>query len=43
MLQKMLDELQAGDTVIIPDLTRLGRSTKDLLEIIQTIKEKTQV
>lgn len=40
ILQKMLDELQAGDTVIIPDLTRLGRSTKDLLEIIQTIKEK---
>ena len=40
ILQKMLDELQAGDTVIIPDLTRLGRSTKDLLDIIQMIKEK---
>lgn len=40
ILQKMLDELQPGDIVVIPDLTRLGRSTKDLLEIIQTIKEK---
>jgi len=40
MLKLMLDELQAGDVVVIPDLTRLGRSTKDLLEIIQTIKSK---
>lgn len=39
-LKMMLDELQPGDIVVIPDLTRLGRSTKDLLDIIQIIKEK---
>ncbi|XZN39593.1 recombinase family protein (plasmid) [Clostridium perfringens] len=27
----MIDELQEGDTVIITDLTRISRSTKDLL------------
>lgn len=29
-LNRMLNELQAGDTVIIPDLTRISRSTRDL-------------
>ena len=39
-LNRMLSELEAGEVVIIPDLTRLSRSTKDLLEIVQQIKEK---
>ncbi|KAF2783879.1 recombinase, partial [Clostridium perfringens] len=39
-LDKMIDELQAGDTVIITDLTRISRSTKDLLNIIDRIKAK---
>lgn len=39
-LNKMLDELQAGDIVIVSDLTRISRSTKDLLEIIDSIKNK---
>lgn len=39
-LNKMLEELQEGDTVIIADLTRISRSTKDLLLIIDKIKEK---
>lgn len=39
-LNKMLDELQAGDTIVISDLTRISRSTKDLLAIIDKIKEK---
>lgn len=39
-LNRMLNELQAGDTVIIPDLTRISRSTKDLLEIVEQIKSK---
>lgn len=39
-LDKMLNELRCGDTVIITDLTRVSRSTKDLLSIIDKIKEK---
>lgn len=39
-LNNMLDELKEGDTVIIADLTRISRSTKDLLMIIDRIKEK---
>lgn len=39
-LDKMIDELQEGDTVIITDLTRISRSTKDLLNIIDRIKAK---
>ena len=39
-LQQMLDELQAGDTVLIVAIDRLSRSTKDLLEIVETIKQK---
>ena len=36
----MLSELQAGDTVIIADLTRISRSTRDLLEIVEKIRSK---
>ena len=39
-LEKMINELQEGDTVIITDLTRISRSTKDLLNIIDKIKRK---
>ncbi len=39
-LDKMIDELQENDTVIIADLTRVSRSTKDLLNIIDKIKSK---
>ncbi|EOU1871533.1 recombinase family protein [Clostridium perfringens] len=39
-LDKMLDELQEGDSVIITDLTRISRSTKDLLNILDRIKVK---
>ena len=39
-LQRMLEELNEGDTVIITDLTRISRSTKDLLDIIEKIKNK---
>lgn len=39
-LTKMIDELRSGDIVIIVDLTRISRSTKDLLSIIDSIKEK---
>ena len=39
-LEKMLDELQAGDVIIITDLTRISRSTIDLLQIVNLIKNK---
>jgi DNA invertase Pin-like site-specific DNA recombinase len=39
-LQKMLSELQAGDTVIVKELTRVSRSTKDMLELVETITNK---
>ena len=38
-LQRMLKELNEGDVVIITDLTRISRSTKDLLDIIEKIKK----
>ena len=39
-LDEMLNDLQAGDTVIIVEIARLSRSTKDLLDIVQIIKDK---
>lgn len=39
-LNRMLDELQEGDVVVIADLTRVSRSTKDLLEIVDKVKVK---
>ncbi|KIL20594.1 MULTISPECIES: recombinase family protein [Bacillus] len=37
-LNRMLSDLQAGDTVYIVEISRLSRSTKDLLEIVEAIK-----
>lgn len=39
-LERMLNDLEEGDTVIICDLTRISRSTRDLLTIIEKIKNK---
>ena len=39
-LQKMLDYIREGDTVYIHDFSRLARSTKDLLEIVEYITEE---
>ncbi len=38
-LGKVLRELKAGDTVIVPELSRLGRSTLQILEIMQLAKQ----
>ena len=35
----MLDQLRNGDTVIVWKLDRLARSTRDLLETMETIRE----
>ena len=39
-LDRLLDVLSADDTIIISDLTRISRSSKDLLNIVDKIKEK---
>lgn len=39
-LNKMLDMLRQGDVVVVTDLTRLSRSTKDLFEIVEIIHSK---
>lgn len=39
-LDKLLEQLRDGDTVIISDLTRLGRSTKNLICIAELLKDK---
>lgn len=39
-LQEMLDYVREGDVVYIHDLSRLARSTKDLLDIVEQLKEK---
>jgi DNA invertase Pin-like site-specific DNA recombinase len=39
-LDKMLDNLRKGDTIIISELTRLSRSTKDLFKLVEQIEKK---
>lgn len=39
-LNKMLDFVREGDTVVIHDFSRLARSTKDLLEIVELLEDK---
>lgn len=39
-LNKLLDKLRVGDTILIADLTRLSRSTKDLFNLVEVIEKK---
>lgn len=39
-LQAMMDYVREGDTVYIHDFSRLARSTKDLLEIVERLQAK---
>ena len=39
-LREMLDFVREGDTVYIHDFSRLARSTKDLLAIVDALKDK---
>ena len=39
-LRAMLDYVREGDTLYIESISRLGRSTKDLLNIIDTLNDK---
>lgn len=39
-LNKLIERISAGDTVVIESLSRLGRSTKDLIELMELFKDK---
>lgn len=39
-LQEMLDYVREGDTIVIHDFSRLARSTKDLLNIVEYLNNK---
>ncbi|WP_312288228.1 recombinase family protein [Terrisporobacter sp.] len=39
-LNRMLEFVREGDTIVIRDFSRLARSTKDLLEIVELLKSK---
>ena len=39
-LQAMLDYVREGDTVFVHDFSRLARSTKDLLELVENLNSK---
>ncbi len=38
-LERLLDQLRSGDTVVVWKLDRLARSTRDLLDVAETIRE----
>lgn len=42
-LNKLLEYLRPEDTVVVTDLTRLSRSTKDLIEITDLISQKEHI
>ena len=39
-LAKLIDRMTEGDTVVIESLSRLGRSTKDLIELAELFQDK---
>jgi len=39
-LKKMLEYVREGDTVVVHDISRLARSTRDLLAIVDTLAQK---
>ena len=38
-LEKLLDRMTVGDTVVVESLSRLGRSTKDLIELTELFEQ----
>lgn len=40
-LSKLLERITKGDTVVIESLSRLGRSTRDLIELTELFKSKS--
>ena len=42
-IAEVVNSLNKGDCLVVPELTRLGRSTLEVLEILKTVKEKGAV
>ena len=40
-LGELIDQLQSGDRLIVPEMSRLGRSMLEVLEILKVAKEKS--
>ena len=41
-IDELMNSLNAGDTIIVSELSRLGRSIKDVLQIIETITSEKE-
>jgi DNA invertase Pin-like site-specific DNA recombinase len=39
-LQALLSNIREGDEILVHDMSRLGRNTRDLLEIVETVVDK---
>ena len=39
-MNRLLAHIAPGDVVIVESLSRLGRSTKDLIELVELMREK---
>jgi DNA invertase Pin-like site-specific DNA recombinase len=39
-LADLVEEMQAGDILIVPELSRLGRSLQDVLDVLQVLTDK---
>ena len=39
-IKKIIDEMKEGDRLIVPELSRLGRSMLEIMEILAIAKEK---
>lgn len=39
-LNKLFDKIRSGDTIVVESFSRLGRSTKNLIEIVDLLKAK---
>jgi len=39
-IKELIDELKAGDRMILPELSRLGRNTLEIMEMLSVAKEK---
>ena len=42
-LQAMMDYVRKGDTVVVESISRFARNTRDLLELVERLKEKEVV
>ncbi len=40
LIKDIIDDLEAGDRLIVPELSRLGRSMLEIMEILSIAKQK---